>query len=114
MTDKRTVQIVAGGLVLIVLVGLVGLLWLIHDVEVEPATIALVVGIVTGALGGLIGLLSGTGSVDVGDVKSAAYNKALADVSTLTPSGPPEPPPLVAGGIIPEPFDDQWQDEPTT
>lgn len=110
-TDKRTVQIVAGGLVLIVLVGLVGLLWLIHDVEVEPATIALVVGIVTGALGGLIGLLSNTGAVDVGDVKSTAYNKALADVSALAPT---EPPPLVGGGIIPEPLADQWQDDTTT
>jgi hypothetical protein len=89
VTDRTTVQIVAGGLVLIVLVGTAGLFWLIHDVVVEASLIAVMVAIPTTALGALAGLLANSGSVNVGDVKSTAYNKALADVASLAPPAPP-------------------------
>lgn len=90
MTDRRTVQIVALGLVLIALTGLVGLIWLVHEVDVGAELIAVIVAPVGTALGGLVGMLSNSGSVDPAAVAERARNEALAEVASLEPAPPVE------------------------
>ena len=113
MTDKRTIQIVAIGLVVIVVVGMVGLFVILFEVidsatVYDPALLLGFTGLVSGALGGLIGLLGNTHSVDPGVVADTARTQALSDVASLAPSSMPALPdlPLVAapsGGFLPEP-----------
>lgn len=63
MTDRFTVHSVVIFLGVIVLLGLGGLIWLI-SVHTEAAALTTVVGITTGALGGLTGVLASTRSAE--------------------------------------------------
>lgn len=50
--------VVAGGLILIALVGLGGMIWIVHDYQVDPATLNVIVAPTSAALGALGALLA--------------------------------------------------------
>ena len=69
MNDKRTVNMVIFYLGLITLVGLVGLIVILilvvgSDKVFDSTLLVPLVGVTTGALGGMTGLLANTNSVD--------------------------------------------------
>lgn len=58
------IVVVAIGLILVVLVGVIGIMWLVAQYEIDPATLTVLVAPTSGALGALSALLATGGGSD--------------------------------------------------
>ena len=90
--ETRTVSLVILFLGAVTLVGLVGLIAILimvvgSDRVFDPTLLLPLVGITTGALGGLTGLLASTNTADPAAIAETARTGALADVASLVPVG---------------------------
>jgi len=90
--ETRTVSLVILFLGLVTLVGLVGLIAILimvvsSDRVFDPTLLLPLVGITTGALGGITGLLANTTTSDPDAIAETARTGALADVASLVPVG---------------------------
>ena len=88
--ETRTVSLVILFLGAVTLVGLVGLIAILimvvsSDRVFDPTLLLPLVGITTGALGGLTGLLASTNTADPAAIAESARTGALADVASLAP-----------------------------
>ena len=88
MNDRRTVGLVIVFLGLVTLVGLVGLIAILvlvvaSDKVFDATLLVPLVGITTGALGGMTGLLANTNTSDPDAIAETARAGALADVASL-------------------------------
>ena len=90
MNASKTVLAVIIFLGLVTLVGLVGLIAILilvvsSDRVFDPTLLLPLVGITTGAMGGLTGLLANTNTSDPEAIADTARTGALADVASLAP-----------------------------
>lgn len=81
-TDSRVVLAVVILLGMIGVVGLGGVIWLVHD-GADGNAVAIVASLSGPAIGALAAVLATTRTIDEGDVRDAGYNDALDDVRTL-------------------------------
>lgn len=94
LTDRRTVQTVALGLVIIVIVATVGaLLLVLRVIDSDPVSnqslmilVVVLSNIAVGGLCGLAALLASTKSVDPEAISDRARTDALAEVEALGPN----------------------------
>lgn len=78
MNDKATVSKVIIILGIVVVVGVIGLIWLISGDKPAESLVPLV-GITTGALGGLTGILASTNSVDLDGLAKLKEKSEVGD-----------------------------------
>ena len=102
MNASKTVLAVIIFLGLVTLVGLVGLIAILilvvsSDRVFDPTLLLPLVGITTGAMGGLTGLLANTNTSDPEAIADTARTGALADVASLAAP--------VGAHFAPTPFD---------
>ena len=88
MNARRTVDLVIIFLGCVTLVGLGGLIWILvlvvgSDKVFDATLLVPLVGITTGALGGMTGLLANTNTSDPDAIAETARAGALADVASL-------------------------------